>query len=76
MSRAGPPKAYSIAQRKRRDAQARILRRERIQRDISSLEGVSRWLDPKLDHKELVKLNSKIRMLKQRLRYIGEEYTL
>jgi hypothetical protein len=76
MSRHGPPRAYSIALRKRRDAQARILRRERIQRDIDSLEGVLRWLDPQLDGKEFVRLKSKIRMLKQRLKYIGEEYTL
>jgi hypothetical protein len=74
--RHGPPKAYSIAQRKRRDAQARIVRRERIQRDIDSLVGVLRWLDPQKDRKEYVRLNSKIRMLQQRLKYIGEEYTL
>jgi hypothetical protein len=76
MSRPGHPKSYSKAQRARRDSQARVMRRERIQRDIDSLVGVLRWLDPQKDRKEYVRLNSKIRMLQQRLKYIGEEYTL
>jgi hypothetical protein len=71
MSRPGPPKEYTKAQRRRHDQEERRARVTRYQIKIDWLRALARTHEQRGDKQEARRIGVRIRALEQRVRYIN-----
>jgi NADH/NAD ratio-sensing transcriptional regulator Rex len=73
LSKPGPPTSYTKLRRQRR---ANVLRKERIHKYVELIKALSQLAVEAVargEAKEAVKINARVRLLRQQVRYMGGE---